>query len=272
MSLGTFFSAMAPFLRGEQSIDAVTEAIGASESGAEAMTFYATLVRRNYGKILREVFVSVMRASRQLSAELWPQLVREYAARTRVMHHDPNEFGREFPEWLASRQAEHPEQPASLAELADYQWIRHAARHAPRGEGLGLDQRLFVRHYTHAIPKLAAALWREEQVELRKPSTELRPGLPRARRSKAALLLPHRHGPGHRHRARQRKLARGLEAARAADRSPRSGRAKADRARRIAASLTFSAGAAERLETQSPGALDPQASLAGDQVDATART
>ena len=169
MSLDQFFSAMGPFLRGEQDIDTLNEELGPSESGPEAMTFYATLVRRNYGKILREVFVSVMRASRQLSPDLWPQLVREYAARTRVMHHDPNEFGREFPEWLASRQAQHPEQPASLAELADYQWIRHAARHAPRSEELGLDQRLFVRHYTHAIPKLAAALWREEQVDLDSP-------------------------------------------------------------------------------------------------------
>ena len=32
-----------------------------------------------------------------------------------------------------------------------------------------MDQRLFVRHYTHAVPRIASALWREEAVDLEQP-------------------------------------------------------------------------------------------------------
>lgn len=167
MSLESFFAAIGPFLRGENSVQLVQNTLGPSPSGSEALGFYPTLIGRNYAKILREVYVSVRAAAMQSDEHLWPALVREYSARTQVTSPDPNEFGREFSDWLVARRELEPQQPALLEELADYQWIRHLARNAAESEGgLGLEHRLFIRHYTHAVPKLAAALWKGEDVDI----------------------------------------------------------------------------------------------------------
>jgi hypothetical protein len=175
VSLDAFFAGIAPLLRGECTASELEDKIGPSPSGSQNLAFYSTLVARNYAKILREVFTSVREAANRSDGRLWARLVGEYSSRTRVVHHDPNEFGREFPEWLCARRETRPKQSPLLEELADYQWIRHLARHAPDSRGLGMDERLFIRHYTFPVPRIAARLWKgaEADLEQRQPTTVL---------------------------------------------------------------------------------------------------
>lgn len=155
--LQRFFSAMRPFLLGEDDAAAVQGRLGPSPSGAEALDYYRTLIDRNHHKILGDIFDTVRAACLAAHPELWSQLVRDYVGARLTATHDPNDFGAAFPAFVAEYRS-WPESPASLgsraAELADYHWCLHRCGVAPDVEpgDDGIDRRLFMRQYSFDVP------------------------------------------------------------------------------------------------------------------------
>ncbi len=175
-SLARFFEAMPALLLGRTSAAAVEMRLGPCPAGTASLGFYATLVRRNLDKILRDVFAAVHGIARASSPSPWSRWVAAYADAHPPGGIDPNGFAAAFPGWLAAQ----PEVPAVLGELADFEWLRVQSYHArdtgPEPHGLG--RRLFVRHYTDDVPAIAAAAWR---------------GQPWAQPPRASTVLVYRH-------------------------------------------------------------------------------
>jgi hypothetical protein len=160
VGLAEFFAAMAPMLEGRASARHVEMALGPSASGTEALGFYAELVRRNLHKILSDVFPAVRAVARHLHGDdrAWAGLAAAYAAAHPGRGSDPNRFAEALPAWLRGRPEFIGPWSELAVELADYEWTRVLAYHAPDVEGDGLEQRLFVRQYTCDIPALAHAV------------------------------------------------------------------------------------------------------------------
>jgi len=156
-----FFAAMAPMLAGRIDAAQVESRLGPSPSGTAALGFYAELVRRNLHKILSDVFPSVRAVCHGDGGEgRWVQLAAAYADAHPGTGADPNLFAARFPQWLATQTGV----PAVWTELADYEWTRLIAFHAPdaASDVDGFDVRLFVRQYSSDIPRLAVAALRGE--------------------------------------------------------------------------------------------------------------
>lgn len=157
-ALTQFFAAMPAMLLARTPAAAVEARLGPCPSGTANLGFYATLVRRNLDKILRDVFPAVAARARAQTPSPWAAWVDGYAAAHPPAGIDPNGFAAAFPSWLADQAGV----AAALHELADYEWLRvlsyHAPDHGPEPHGLG--RRLFVRHYTDDVPAIAAAAWR----------------------------------------------------------------------------------------------------------------
>ena len=170
-SLERFYSELAPLLFGRIDVAELERRLGSSPSGPVNLDFYRVLLGRNVDRILRELFPSVHALVERERPGTWPGLVRAYAdsvgdegmrgAGTTVR--DPNRFGLEFADFLASRRAADPGQPEVLEELADWHMCRYLAAVAPEPavgepEPDGFEVRVFVRGYTHPIPRFARAL------------------------------------------------------------------------------------------------------------------
>ncbi len=147
--MSSFFRAAQDWVEGNDAPD--NPEIGFSVGD---IRFYATLFRRNFDKILRDLYADVERACRRLGAASWSELVDAHVQRTPCVAPDPNQFGDGFDATIQERCPEH----TWLAELADFAWTRHRAWTAPDSEGPGLDERVMVRHYTRAIHELSRAL------------------------------------------------------------------------------------------------------------------
>jgi hypothetical protein len=156
-----FFAAMAPMLAGRIDAAQVESRLGPSPSGTAALGFYTELVRRNLHKIVSDVFPAVRAICRTDGGEArWVQLATEYAVAHPGTGADPNHFAARFPQWLVQQSGV----PAVWAELADYEWTRLLAFHAPdvSADIDGFDARLFIRQYSSDIPRLAVAALRGE--------------------------------------------------------------------------------------------------------------
>lgn len=155
--LERFFASMRPFLLGQHDVSEVERALGPSASGSAALAYYRTLIDRNHHKILGDIFDSVRAACLAADDGAWSRLVRDYVALRPRATHDPNDFGGEFPAFVAEYD-EWPEAPTCLgervAELADYHWCLHRCGVAADGEqgDDGVNRRLFVRQYSFDVP------------------------------------------------------------------------------------------------------------------------
>ncbi len=166
-ALEGFFAHLRPMLLGECSA-AVTEVVlGPSPSGTANLGFYATLVRRNLDKILRDVFPATRAAIVRAAVPAWDDVVSAYALAHPPTGSDPNRFAASFPSWIAAQ----PHGSATRwAQLADYEWLRVRAYHAPDVPDDadtvtkdGLERRLFVRQYSFDVPAVAEQ-WRRGEI------------------------------------------------------------------------------------------------------------
>lgn len=165
------FAALAPFLFGETDVAALEGQLGASPSGSDNLDFYRVLVARNINKILSELFPLLCGLIKREHPELWPQLVQGYTRAHPSDARDPNRFGLEFPEYLATRRAAQQEYGALYEELADYQMCRYLAASAPTdapGDD-GFEQRVFIRGYTHPVVDIVKLLRNDPNAQLPAP-------------------------------------------------------------------------------------------------------
>lgn len=179
-ALTSFFAHLRPMLLGQCSA-AVTEVVlGPSPSGTANLGFYATLVRRNLDKVLRDVFPATRAAILHAATPAWDDVVSAYALAHPPAGSDPNLFAAAFPTWIAAQ----PHGAASRwAELADYEWLRVRAYHAPDVPDDvdamtkdGLERRLFVRQYSFDVPAVAEQ-WRRGEAGAHAATAASRPTL-----------------------------------------------------------------------------------------------
>ena len=78
----------------------------------------------------------------------------------------PEEMVNFFSDWLAQRRKRLGDIPELLEEVADFQWISYSAHNAADGEADGFDERLFIRQYTHHVPRVVAALEKDRDADL----------------------------------------------------------------------------------------------------------
>ncbi|MBK6918507.1 MAG: putative DNA-binding domain-containing protein [Deltaproteobacteria bacterium] len=165
-ALEGFFAHLRPMLLGHCSA-AVTEVVlGPSPSGTANLGFYTTLVRRNLDKVLRDVFPATRAAIVHAATPAWDDVVSAYALAHPPTGSDPNRFGASFPSWIAAQ----PHGGATRwAQLADYEWLRVRAYHAPDVPDDadlvtkdGLERRLFVRQYSFDVPAVVEQYRRGE--------------------------------------------------------------------------------------------------------------
>lgn len=147
MSLDRFFAEVGPFLRGQIDVAGFLERAGPTTSPEGDLAFYPWLVAFDQRRILAELCPTAKTLVDRSQGLDWDALVDAYVA-----VHPPTAWsvpavGERFADWLAARRVEDPDQPAALECLADLYWTRFQARTAPDAEGIGVDRRLFLRHY-----------------------------------------------------------------------------------------------------------------------------
>ncbi|KIG13445.1 hypothetical protein DB30_08072 [Enhygromyxa salina] len=170
-TLERFYGEIAPFLFGETSVGAVEQRLGRSASGSDNLEFYRVLVRRNFDRILSELFVSVHTLVTRDHPGLWPQLVSDYLQANQTGPRDPNLFGLAFSDFLAARRDQGGGYSPALEELADYHMCSYLAASAQDDpeEGDGFEVRLFVRGYTFPVIEIAKALAKDRATPLPEP-------------------------------------------------------------------------------------------------------
>ena len=164
--LPEFFDQMQAFLLGRIDVDEVQTKLGPSASGSQNLTFYRTLVDRNFHKTLRLLFPTVHTLAMRVRPTMWSELVRDYVR----VHpprgcRDPNRFGASFPEFLTRRREEKGEFSEALEELAEYHWIDYLARTSTGSDDDGFEKRVFIRQFTRPIPDLMKALVEDDSAE-----------------------------------------------------------------------------------------------------------
>ena len=172
-SLRRFYAEIAPLLFGEVEVDVVEQRLGPSRSGSDNLDFYRILLARNIDRILRDLFLTVHTLVAREHPGLWPELVRDYARTHPAQVRDPNRFGLEFSEFLASRRAQDGLSPV-LEELADLHMCRYLAavaqdEHEHEHGDDGFEQRVFLRGYTHPVVNFARVLARNGDAPIPAP-------------------------------------------------------------------------------------------------------
>jgi hypothetical protein len=164
--LRSFWQTMPSMLLGRTTVaDAETE-LGPSPSGSENFEFYRVLVERNLFKAMFEMYWPVKTLALRQDARLWGQLVQAYTRDHPPTARGPNEFTQHFSDWLAERRKRLGDIPQLFEEVADFQWVNYSGHRAPDDLGDGFDERLFVRQYTHPVPKVIAALEKDREADL----------------------------------------------------------------------------------------------------------
>ncbi len=120
-----FFSAVVPFLRGEQSVEELCCELGASQSGPARLQYYRTLMTRNVSLILTSLYPTIRRLCELKNKALFFELAAEYDRVHPAAHFEPNQFGRHFSEFLQSRREEFG-LPLFCEDIADYEWCLYA--------------------------------------------------------------------------------------------------------------------------------------------------
>ncbi|HHO52690.1 MAG TPA: hypothetical protein ENK18_17910 [Deltaproteobacteria bacterium] len=158
MSLQGFFDAVHPFLTGEGSLEEFLAVAGPSSSPEADLRFYRWLVAFDQERILSELCPALRALVDRTEGLQWGTLVAAYVAAWPPGGYSVPGVGEHLADWLVARRAEHPEQPVALECLADLAWTRFLARTAPDEPGLGMDQRVFLRHYPVDVIGLEAKL------------------------------------------------------------------------------------------------------------------
>ncbi len=120
-----FFSAVVPFLRGEQPVEQLCRELGAGKSGPARLQYYRTLMTRNVNLILSSLYPTVRRLCELQSETLFFELAAEYDRDHPAAHFEPNQFGRHFAEFLQGRSGEFG-LPPFYEDVADYEWCLYA--------------------------------------------------------------------------------------------------------------------------------------------------
>ncbi len=175
MKLADFFAHAPAYLFSEQPTRAFERALGRSESGTANLGFYPVLVRRNIGKILREVYAGLCAYIEREHDELFRELVEAYWRAHPPSGWDPNHHAAaKFPSFLSSYRAREPRLTDIHEELADFHWSEFLVWAAldtwPDDKGVdGVDHRLFVRQYSRRIPDFARGLIKDASTPLPAP-------------------------------------------------------------------------------------------------------
>jgi hypothetical protein len=174
MSLAAFFDAMGPYLQGQTSSAQLEQALGPLPGAPADHAFYPWLVAFDQRRILAELYPAVRALVDRTEGLQWDSLVAEYVADHVPDGHSVPQLGEALPDWLAARREHHPEQPEALECLADWRWVRFLAHIAPDTDELGIDERVFLRHYpldvvaierhllrspAEPLPETAACTW-----------------------------------------------------------------------------------------------------------------
>jgi hypothetical protein len=177
-SLRRFYAEIAPLLVGDIDGAELERRLGPSPSGPDDLDFYRILLARNVDRILRDLFPTVHVLVEREQPGAWSALVRGYAKHARGRSvgpvRDPNRYGLWFSDFLAERRVADPSRSPVLEELADWHMCRYLAAVAPDqpepGEDPdGFEVRVFVRGYSHPIPRFARALARDEPPAIPEP-------------------------------------------------------------------------------------------------------
>jgi hypothetical protein len=151
-SLDTFFDAVVPFLHGSSDAPTFATRVGASRSGARRVAIYPRNVALRRVEILDALFLPLRRAW-ETQGGVWAELVSAYFRDVPSCHWNLNETGAAFADFL-ERRAASGTVPSSLAEMADYLWIRHRAYRATTAAPDApsrIDVCVFVRQYEHDV-------------------------------------------------------------------------------------------------------------------------
>ena len=156
-SLARFFDTMAPYLRGESSVEAVNTVLGASPSGSTRVDFYRQLMSANFQRVLSHLFPAVQTTLSDPSR--WTQLCGEYRLEHPSIHWDLNQFGASFSTFLSGKPALLDRHPA-LDQLAEYEFLffeisRSTVHFDPAADGVNATT--VIRQYTHQVPQCARA-------------------------------------------------------------------------------------------------------------------
>ncbi len=176
MKLADFFARAPDFLFGVQHPRAFERALGPSDSGTANLGFYPVLVRRNIGKILREVYGGLCAYIEREHGELFRELVEAYWRAHPPRGWDPNHHAAaQFPDFLSRHRAREPRLTDVHEELADFHWSEFLAWSAldtwPDECGVdGVDHRLFVRQYSRRIPDFARGVANDSSTPLPPPT------------------------------------------------------------------------------------------------------
>ncbi len=158
--LTRFFAGWVPVLQGQRGADDLRTLLGTPQGTAEEprscannLGFYRTLMERNAANILCQLFPVTRAAFVAWAPGQWSPLLASYARERPARSYLPNEFGRNFPEFVQNAAY------LVLAELADYEWLSYAFGAGVPAEANGAPvERYSIRHYEHDIPGLIAAL------------------------------------------------------------------------------------------------------------------
>lgn len=172
--LSQFFAEMESFLLGHTTTAELESALGPSPSGSRDLTFYRTLIDRNFLKTMRLLFPIVKVMAERTREGLWRELVAAYA----VAHpprgcRDPNQMGIAFSEFLSRRRERTGEFSTLLEELAEYHWIDYLARTASDVDDDGMEKRLFIRQFTIVMPEFMRAI----NADAEAPEPEAKPSI-----------------------------------------------------------------------------------------------
>jgi hypothetical protein len=153
--LREFFDAAGPWLRGQVPPDAL-RALGPTPATDADLAFYPLLTQWGYRSTLRELFAAVAAVLEAHGGPPWDAVADAFFAA-----HPPGGFvlqdlARPFAGWLEGHlagatffddRALGVDTATALGALADHTHTRILARYAVDGDGLFLDERVFVRRY-----------------------------------------------------------------------------------------------------------------------------
>lgn len=158
MSLQSFFDAVHPFLTGDSTVQRFLEQAGPSTSPEADLQFYRWLVAFDQKRILAELCPALRALVDRTEGLQWGELIDAYVAAWPPGGYSVPGVGEHLADWLTKRREACPDQPVALECLADLAWTRFLARTAPDTPGLGMDQRMFMRHYPVDVLSLEAQL------------------------------------------------------------------------------------------------------------------
>ena len=168
--LARFFAHWVPVLRGECSASDAQRELGRSRSGEANLSFYRSLMERNATAILSSLFPATRAAFIRWAPGQWLRVAASYERAHPATSYEPNEFGRQFPDFLGGARRAGEPLLAALEEIADYEWALYAL-----GAGVRVDgdaalpaERYALRYYELDTPRTVRELADERSATLRK--------------------------------------------------------------------------------------------------------